>query len=196
MKKNDFITKENWALRLSVVAMILGIVSLCICIFRCKPMDVNIFNLSVGFLSAVVTIYVGLQIYQAITLRKRINDDIENYSRKIKKDVSEQINRKSYLVEHSNLSKMCGMMAINLTRKKEYGTAILYIIYGIDEAILSSNKVIENQLCEILEDMCNEKIELIVTKDFKHESISTISKTSYKDKCKLMDYTLSFREEN
>lgn len=94
MKKSNLATNGNRTLELSVVAIIFSTIALCICSFRCEPIDVNIFNLSIGFLSTAVTIYVGLQIYQAITLRKKINDDIENFFHKIKKDVSEQIEKK------------------------------------------------------------------------------------------------------
>lgn len=196
MKKSNLATNGNRTLELSVVAIIFSTIALCICSFRCEPIDVNIFNLSIGFLSTAVTIYVGLQIYQAITLRKKINDDIENFFHKIKKDVSEQIEKKAYLVEHSNLSKVCGMMATNLTQKGEYGTAILYIIYGIDEAILVLNRDVEYQLCEILNDMCRKGVKLIVTNDFKHEAIGIVSKISYKEKRKLMDYILSLNVED
>ena len=65
--------KANWAFGLSVVAVILCIVSVCIAAYRTPELGFDYQGVIVGVLSLLVTVLVGLNIYTLVDFRRKEN---------------------------------------------------------------------------------------------------------------------------
>ena len=69
----DMNKKANWAFGLSVVAVILCIVSVCIAAYRTPELGFDYQGVIVGVLSLLVTVLVGLNIYTLVDFRRKEN---------------------------------------------------------------------------------------------------------------------------
>lgn len=63
--------KENWALGLSVVAIVISIVAVCFATYRSPDLDFDYQGVLVGILSMLVTVLIGWQIYTFIDINKK-----------------------------------------------------------------------------------------------------------------------------
>ena len=104
--------KSYWSNWLSIAAIICSVVAICVSLPSAPELGMDYIGVIVGILSLLVTMLIGWQIYNAVTIEKRIKDEvdrtrneIDTYFNKQKvenpsydRDVSRSIERLRYFV--------------------------------------------------------------------------------------------------
>ena len=65
--------RENWALGLSAIALVISLISVCIAVFRSKPIEIEWASLLIAILSVLVTVLITWQIYNYIHFHAEIH---------------------------------------------------------------------------------------------------------------------------
>ncbi len=86
--------KQDYTFWLSVAAMIISVIAVCVTLIRCEPFTVDGVSLLVGILSAAVAIYVFLHAINELFVASRVRKSIED---KISGQVSETLNYNLFL---------------------------------------------------------------------------------------------------
>lgn len=193
--------KKEYSIWISWIALVMSILIAIYVIFDCRPIKIDVFNTSVGFLSATVTIYVGIQIYNAITLRK----DIKRMIDKMDKDISEKIslfrnemkdNIKNtvYKSEKKSLINILTLIVDELYNKGDYGECLYYLSDALDLANQENLTTYSTGFCDTINDIKGKNFKCIVNKEFKMNITKGILNANYSKKEELVDYINSFPE--
>ena len=59
--------KQDCTFWLSVAAMIISVIAVCVTLIRCEPFDIDGISVLIGIMALVVTIYMSIQIVNALT---------------------------------------------------------------------------------------------------------------------------------
>lgn len=70
--------KVNWALGLSAFALVISLISVCIAVFRSKPIEIEWASLLIAILSILVTVLITWQIYNYIHFHAEIHQRVSS----------------------------------------------------------------------------------------------------------------------
>lgn len=97
--------KKNW---ISCIAIIFSIIAICVSYFRVGPLkfDTDRYGIIIDSFSVIVTLLIGWQIFNALTIKDQINKIAK---KRIKKAVSKikSDNAKDYAITHLILIQQC-----------------------------------------------------------------------------------------
>ena len=135
-----------WNIILHIVSILISICALCFAYLRCEPLEKDWLGILVGVLSLLVTILLGWNIYQIISVDKRIKDKINIAEKRFKKDTAIwNLKSLSYAVSNSYYSSCYDNAILLLSfipKHLEYGM-LHNDAKVINEQILSINKVLD-----------------------------------------------------
>ena len=69
--------KSYWSNCLSIAAIICSVVAICVSLPSAPELGIDYIGVIVGILSFLVTLLIGWQIYNAVTIEKRIKGEVE-----------------------------------------------------------------------------------------------------------------------
>ena len=72
----DMKKRVNWALGLSAIALVISLISVCIAVFRSKPIEIEWASLLIAILSVLVTVLITWQIYNYIHFHAEIHQKV------------------------------------------------------------------------------------------------------------------------
>ena len=115
------------------LSMVLSMVS----VFRSEPFNINGLSLLIGMLTLVVTIFMGIQIVNAITLEKRL-----------RKSLQKDIDKSSQNILYHNMYLTFFFQGVN-ELKKTHGDAALYYLFKSMEC-LTKTDIDQDKMDEII----------------------------------------------
>lgn len=124
--------RVNCALGLSIVAAILSIVAVCIAAYRTPELGFDYQGVLVSVLSLLVTILIGFQIYNSITINKKV-DSIDSI---VASTTKNEIDRYS----HSVKSFVLTLSTLDLYHRNIAELAIDNFMHALDEGIKGTDK--------------------------------------------------------
>lgn len=81
--------KSYWSNCLSIVAIVCSIVAICISLPTNKSLGIDYIGVIVGILSFLVTMLMGWQIYNAVTIEQKIKDEVNRISDSLKDEINQ-----------------------------------------------------------------------------------------------------------
>lgn len=123
--------KKECSIWISIVSLLLSVIAVCVAVIRSEPLQIEWASLLVGALSALVAATVGWQIYNSISINKKV-DGIEETAARITKTEMEKYG-------HSVKSFVLTLGARDLMNKNRYEYAIDNVMNGIEEALQGSD---------------------------------------------------------
>lgn len=123
--------KKEPSIWISAVSLLLSVVAVCVAYIRSEPIQVEWASLLVGTLSALVAATVGWQIYNSISINKKV-DGIKETATCITKTEMDKYG-------HSVKSFVLTLMARDLMNKNRYDVAIENVMNGLEEALQGSD---------------------------------------------------------
>ena len=128
----DMKDKVNWALVLSVVAVVLGIIAICNVYPRNLGFGMDYQGWITGVLAILVTALIGWQIYSSVSIEKRMEQKIgqalETHSDNIKKRI------------YINIVSIYSLMYLEASKNMDIAGMILYNDMKITPAIYSKEE--------------------------------------------------------
>ena len=79
--------KSYWSNCLSIAAIICSVVAICVSLPSAPELGIDYIGVIVGILSLLVTMLIGWQIWNAMTIEKKISDEVK----KVKDSISKEI---------------------------------------------------------------------------------------------------------
>lgn len=113
--------KENWALGLSIISIILSVASVCFCLLRVKPFTYESMTLTVSILVAAVTIYMFIHIINELFLEK-----------KIRHSVRKDIDKKANDILYHNMYLTFFFQGVNEFRKTQCEASLYYLFKSME----------------------------------------------------------------
>lgn len=184
--------KSYWGNCLSIVAIICSIVAICISLPSTSELGIDYIGVIVGILSLLVTILIGWQIYNAITIEKKIKDETES----LKKEISD------YLENDNGTRDSLSMYVLGLTHARialiehDYEDAFACFINALD----SVSKIDENEGCieealrgvhSMTKEAVEKNIPIPINVDQKEEYIETLRQVKDKRAIEVINYIYS-----
>lgn len=135
-----------WNKILHIVSILISLCALSFAYLRCEPLEKDWVGILIGVLSLLVTVLLGWNIYQIISIDKMMQDKINIAEEKFKEDTARwNLKSLSYAVSNSYYTSCYDNAIILLSfipKHLEYG-----MLYNdakvISEQILSINKVLD-----------------------------------------------------
>jgi hypothetical protein len=129
--------KENWILGLSISAILVSVTSLCVICIRNNELNMDWYGVLIGILSLLVTLLLGWQIYNAVTMESRLSKMTESVKKEFKKVID--------CAEKETEIKILHTTSVAFTASKNYELALDFII----KAIASSSDLEDAGLKEV-----------------------------------------------
>lgn len=155
--------KSYWSNCLSIAAIICSVVAICVSLPSVPELGIDYIGVIVGILSLLVTMLIGWQIYNVITIDKKIDGKIEQVSnylsnniKEINKETLEHIQKKNDQMEEYILVSFDLMRSEYFSINKKYKSALFSYLRVISQLSESTS---EEKLSMI--DLCFEKIKEI-----------------------------------
>lgn len=189
---NKYWIRSYWGNCLSISAIICSIVAICVSLPSAQELEMDYLGVIIGILSLLVTMLIGWQIYNAITIEKKIKDETEN----LKREISD------YIESDNGKRDALSMYVLGLTHARialienDYEDAFACFINALD----SVNKIDENE--EFIEQalrgvhaMTKEAVEknilIPINVDRKDEYIETLRRIKDKRAIEMINYIYS-----
>lgn len=112
---------------ISVLSLVLSVVAVFISCVRIKPLNVDGVSLLIGMLALVVTIYMGIQVINALPLERRL-----------KKSLQKDIDKSSSNILYHNMYLTFFFQGVN-EMKKTHGDAALYYLFKSMECLMETD---------------------------------------------------------
>lgn len=112
---------------ISVLSLVLSVVAVFISCVRIKPLNVDGVSLLIGMLALVVTIYMGIQVINALPLERRL-----------KKSLQKDIDKSSNNILYHNMYLTFFFQGVN-EMKKTHGDAALYYLFKSMECLMETD---------------------------------------------------------
>lgn len=164
--------KENWALGLGIVSIVISVTTLSLCKMDIKPYSSDGASLSIAVLTLVVTVYMAIQIYNAFILKGEIKESI-------RKDIEESSNNILY---HSMYLTFF-FQGVNELRKTHSDAALYYLFKSME--CLTKTNIDKDKMNEIImkirETHKNYPITLSKNEVFEYKRITLLADIKEKD---------------
>ena len=193
--------KKEYSIWISLAALLTSIVAVGYVAFDCRPIEIDVFNTSISLLSAVVTIYVGIQIYNSIALRRdirrmidRMKEDVDKKEALFKNDMQAYVKDAVYKSERKSLINIFTLIADESYNEGNYKGCLYSLGFAIDIANQERLPNYAIEFCKTINDIKEKGFTCIVDKDFKMNMVKGILNTDYTGKDKPVLYINSFPE--
>lgn len=123
--------KSYWSNCLSIAAIICSVVAICVSLPSAPELGIDYMGVIVGILSFLVTLLIGWQIYNAVTIEKRIKGEVERTRNEIDSYFNKQKVENLYMLTIVNGISQSRMDVM----EKKYDSALFCCIYTIDAAL-------------------------------------------------------------
>lgn len=123
--------KSYWSNCLSIAAIICSVVAICVSLPSAPELGIDYIGVIVGILSFLVTLLIGWQIYNAVTIEKRIKGEVERTRNEIDSYFNKQKVENLYMLTIVNGISQSRMDVM----EKKYDSALFCCIYTIDAAL-------------------------------------------------------------
>ena len=177
--------KSYWSNCLSIAAIICSVVAICVSLPSEPEIGIDYIGVIVGILSLLVTMLIGWQIYNVITIDKRIEDKVNEVTDSFEKDIkkikdeneislkkalykAEYLELKIQLTEHypegvTKCLKTMTQYAIDINNPTYFNEIAKYTIHSKEEicriTIINNNNnrilLLNNDLIEISQSLLN-----------------------------------------
>ena len=176
--------KSYWSNCLSIAAIICSVVAICVSLPSEPEIGIDYIGVIVGILSLLVTMLIGWQIYNVITIDKRIEDKVNEVTDSFEKDIkktkdeneislkkalykAEYLELKIQLTEHypegvTKCLKTMTQYAIDINNPTYFTEIAKYTIHSKEEicriTIINNNNrilLLNNDLIEISQSLLN-----------------------------------------
>lgn len=187
MKKEEFSSNcVAWvAIGISIACFITMLV-------RVEPFKgLDLFNTCIAFLTLVITAYVGLQIYQALTLKKSIKKMNEDFKEEIKSETKKIIENRIIDYDHEISGALYQILGIEQFNRTQYDRALSYFILGIKEQNLSSKKTYTDGIISFIERYPIDKIHVSLTKKKQDLIVQILAESKHEKATEFIRYFLS-----
>lgn len=163
--------KSYWSNCLSIAAIICSIVAICVSLPSAPELGFDYIGVIVGILSFLVTLLIGWQIYNAVTIEKKIKEEIEQTSDILKKEIQQANNElhKSIDKTREDLS-ISGARSMMATLYQTENTFLNVCILAGDylKAIKTLNVMLEyaialneyDRICDVAKTIVNSKYKI------------------------------------
>lgn len=129
--------KQDCTFWLSVAAMIISVIAVCVTLIRCEPFDIDGISVLIGIMALVVTIYMSIQIVNALTLERRIRKSLQG-----------DIDKSSSNILYHNMYLTFFFQGVN-EMKRTHGEAALYYLFKSMEC-LTKTDIDQDKMDEIV----------------------------------------------
>ncbi len=187
MKKEEFSSScVAWiAIGVSIACFITMLV-------RVEPFEgLDLFNTCIAFLTLVITAYVGLQIYQALTLKKSIKKMNEDFKEEMKSETKEIIENRITDYDHEISGSLYQILGIEQFNRTQYDKALSYFILGIKEQNLSTKSTYTDGIISFIERYPIDNIYVSLTKKEQDLVVQTLADSKHEKATELIRYFLS-----
>lgn len=123
--------KSYWSNCLSIAAIIFSVIAICVSLPSAPELGIDYIGVIVGILSLLVTMLIGWQIYNAVTIEKRIKGEVERTRNEIDIYFDKQKVENLYMLTIVNGISQSRMDIM----EKKYDSALFCCIYTIDAAL-------------------------------------------------------------
>lgn len=173
---------------ISWIALVVSFATLCLCLFRCEPIEANWMAILIGILSLLTTSLITWQIYRTIELERTIKhfDRIVNSRLNV---IVHDINHIVSAFEH-RMSSYCPTIQPESQEK-----SMMYLMMALEEVLqvktpaanLNSINKIMADILELIEKY-KDGAALQLSKEEERRYLSIIRKIEHKDTEFLLDY--------
>lgn len=159
---------------------------------RVEPFKgLDLFNTCIAFLTLVITAYVGLQIYQALTLKNSIKKMIEDFKEGIISENEKIIENRIVDYDHEISGSLYQILGIEQFNRTQYDKALSYFILGIKEQNLSTRNTYTDGIISFIERYPIDYIPVSLTKKEQDLVVQTLSDSKHEKATELIRYFLS-----
>lgn len=141
--------KSYWSNCLSIAAIICSVIAICVSLPSAPNLGMDYIGVIIGILSLLVTMLIGWQIYNVITVDKKIDGKIEQVSKylsnnikEINEETLEHIQKKNDQMEENVVMSFGLMRSEYYSINKKYKDALfsyLDVISGLSESTSEEN---------------------------------------------------------
>jgi len=188
--------------------LILSVVAVGISIFaalRSEPVEVDHLNLLIGFMAFVITVYVGVQIYNSFTLRRDIDKDIKRAIEDIEWRVASKINERVRVVVEKFENELKRSNTMSLARMFNTMAISFYNIENFKSTLESGFIALSysNEAKDV--DSINDSIRLIyaiskmgnvipLNKEYIDGYIKDVADSNHPNSTEIIDYLLKIKK--
>ncbi|MFK2673663.1 hypothetical protein ACIXS0_06540 [Bacteroides fragilis] len=127
--------KSYWSNCLSIAAIICSVVAICVSLPSAPELGMDYIGVIIGILSLLVTMLIGWQIYNVITIDKKISDEVNKAKSSFIKEI-EVIKDSSYIALQKLQFKTELINLNSYMSKGNFGQAIESLKSLLDSAII------------------------------------------------------------
>lgn len=205
--------KINWALGLSIVAVMLSVIAIAVAVYRSPELGFDYQGIIVAILSLAVTFFVAVQIYQSFTLKRDIdqinnslyermkkeNDDIldsyikrtDNLVGTLKKDVEHIISKKIEDYDHTVSASVFQVFSHGLMMQHKDKAALDCLMKALESLEKATDKTPLEGVISFIEYMKYFQFKPSLTKEEAEKYSCLLGKTGNREAIKLIDYIQS-----
>ena len=156
---------------------------------RCTPFEgLDLFNTCIAVLTFFITAYVGVQIYQAITLKRDIKTMIIRFKEEVKVETKEIIENRIIDYDHEISGALYQILGMEQFNRTQYDNALNYFILGIKEQNIGTKKTYTDGIISFLERYPIENIHVHLTKQSQDFVINVLAECKHEKSTDLIRY--------